>query len=251
MHYINSSVNYKFLLGYLRSPAKNMRATNNNTLEDWQIIKSVVNICVYGNGKSYFLWNNALAYYKKLNHLFEDIKSDTPKDYLYPCFITLCSATLEYSLNLIYALYCFRNFEYEDYHSQLKPYRKKHFKEKLTEFPYIISGGKLITNENSQEIKSLYELITKQNGLLHNSEKLRTFDVPDINASIINDKLVIPSENSQIRILLSAEDNIIDSITKEDCIRIGNAIFSFYKQILLPYVNDDELNICDFIKTKN
>ena len=168
-----------------------------------------------------------------------------------PCFITLCSATLEYSLNLIYALYCFRNFEYEDYHSQLKPYRKKHFKEKLTEFPYIISGGKLITNENSQEIKSLYELITKRNGLLHNSEKLRTFDVPDINASIINDKLVIPSENSQIRILLSAEDNIIDSITKEDCIRIGNAIFSFYKQILLPYVNDDELNICDFIKTKN
>ena len=93
MHYINSSVNYKFLLGYLRSPAKNMRATNNNTLEDWQIIKSVVNICVYGNGKSYFLWNNALAYYKKLNHLFEDIKSDTPKDYLPMFYNPLLSHT--------------------------------------------------------------------------------------------------------------------------------------------------------------
>ena len=222
---------------------------NDNILEDWQIIKSVINICVSGNGQSYFLWNNALAYYKKLNHLFEDIKSDTPKDYLYPCFITLCSATLEYSLNLIYALYCFRHFEYEDYHSQLKPYRKKHFKEKLTEFPYIISGGKLIVNEDSQNIKSLYELIKKRNGLLHNSEKLQTLDVPDINASIINDKLVIPSENSQIRILLSPEDNIIDSITKNDCIRIGNAIFSFYEQVMLPYVNDDVLNICDFIKS--
>lgn len=222
---------------------------NDNILEDWQIIKSVINICVSGNGQSYFLWNNALAYYKKLNHLFEDIKSDTPKDYLYPCFITLCSATLEYSLNLIYALYCFRHFEYEDYHSHLKPYRKKHFKEKLAEFPYIISEGKLIVNEDSQNIKSLYELIKKRNGLLHNSEKLQTLDVPDINASIINDKLVIPSENSQIRILLSPEDNIIDSITKGDCIRIGNAIFSFYEQVMLPYVNDDVLNICDFIKS--
>lgn len=66
-----------------------------------------------------------------------------------------------------------------------------------------------------------------------------------------NNLKCVPVFNSQIRILLSAEDNIIDSITKEDCIRIGNAIFSFYKQILLPYVNDDELNICDFIKTKN
>ena len=53
-----------------------MRATNNNILGDWQIIKSVAKICVYGNGKSYFLWNNALAYYKKLNHLFEDLKND-------------------------------------------------------------------------------------------------------------------------------------------------------------------------------
>ena len=228
-----------------------MRATNNNILGDWQIIKSVAKICVYGNGKSYFLWNNALAYYKKLNHLFEDIKSDTPKDYLYPCFITLCSATLEYSLNLIYVLYCFRHFEYEDYKSYLETYRNMCFKNKLFMFPYIISEGKLIINEDSQEIKSLYELITKRNGLLHNSEKLRTFDVPDINASIINDKLVIPSENSQIHILLSAEDNIIDSITKDDCIRIGNVIFSFYKQILHPYVNEDELNICDFIKSKN
>ena len=163
-----------------------MRATNNNILGDWQIIKSVAKICVYGNGKSYFLWNNALAYYKKLNHLFEDIKSDTPKDYLYPCFITLCSATLEYSLNLIYVLYCFRHFEYEDYKSYLETYRNMCFKNKLFMFPYIISEGKLIINEDSQEIKSLYELITKRNGLLHNSEKLRTFDVPDINASIIN-----------------------------------------------------------------
>ncbi len=222
---------------------------NDNTLEDWQIIKSVINICVSGNGQSYFLWNNALAYYKKLNHLFEDIKSDTPKDYLYPCFITLCSATLEYSLNLIYALYCFRHFEYEDYKSYIETYGNMRFKHKLFMFPYIISGGKLITNKDSQEFKSLHELITKRNGLLHNSEKLRTFNVPDINASIINDKLFVPIENSQIHFSISVEDNIIDSITKGDCIRIGNAIFSFYEQVILPYVNDDVLNICDFIKS--
>ena len=173
---------------------------NDIILEDWQIIKSVINICVSGNGQSYFLWNNALAYYKKLNHLFEDIKSDTPKDYLYPCFITLCSATLEYSLNLIYALYCFRHFEYEDYKSYLETYGNMRFKHKLFMFPYIISEGKLIVNEDSQNIKSLYELIKKRNGLLHNSEKLQTLDVPDINASIVNDKLVIPSEISEFEL---------------------------------------------------
>lgn len=107
----------------------------------------------------------------------------------------------------------------------------------------------MIINEDSQEIKSLYELITKRNGLLHNSEKLRTFDVSDINASIINDKLFVPIENSQIDFSISVEDNIIDSITKGDCIRIGNAMISFYEQVILPYVNGDELNICDFIKS--
>lgn len=223
---------------------------NNNTLKDDCIINSVVNICLYGNDKSYFLWNNALAYYKKLNNLFEDIKSDTPKDYLYPCFITLCSATLEYSLNLIYALYCFRHFEYEDYKSYLETYKNMRFKNKLFMFPYIISEGKLITNEDSQEIKSLFELITKRNGLLHNSEKLRTFDGPDINASIVDDKLFVPTKNWQIQFSISVEDNIIDTITKDNCIRIGNAIFSFYEQIMLPYVNYNELNICDFIKAK-
>lgn len=227
---------------------KNTKNINDNILEDWRIVKSMGKICVYGDGKNYFLWNNALSYYQKLNHLFEDIKSDTPKDYLYPCFITLCSATLEYSLNLIYAIYCFRHFEYEDYKSYLETYINMRFKNKLFMFPYIISEGQLITNEDSQEIKSLYELITKRNGLLHNSEKLRTFDVPDINASIINDKLFVPIENSQIHFSIPVEDNIIDSITKGDCIRIGDAIFSFYEQVILPYVNDDELNICDFIK---
>lgn len=225
-----------------------MKKTNDNILENWRIISSSIKMCIYGSGKSYFLWNNALAYYKRLNNLFEDIKSDTPKDYLYPCFITLCSATLEYSLNLIYALYCFRHFEYEDYKSYLETYRNMRFKNKLFMFPYITSEGKLIINEDSQEIKSLYELIAMRNGLLHNSEKLQTFDIPDINASIIDDKLVIPIENSKIHFSLSVEDNVIDSITKGDCIRIGNAIFLFYEQIMLPYVNDDELNICDFIK---
>lgn len=123
-----------------REEFKNM---NDNILEDWRIIKSVIKICVYGNGKNYFLWNNAPAYYKKLNHLFEDIKSDTPKDYLYPCFITLCSATLEYSLNLIYALYCFRHFEYEDYKSYLETYRNMRFKNKLFMFPYNYIGREI------------------------------------------------------------------------------------------------------------
>ncbi len=207
-----------------------------------------IRCCLYGKGKSYYLWNNAQSYYKKLGNAFEDINSDIEKDYLYPSFIALCSATLEYSLNFMYALYCFRHFEYENYQTYLDSYKNMRFKNKLFMLPYILSEGKFMTNEDYVSIKLLYDLISKRNALLHNSEKLKIFDFPDLKASIIDNNLFVPIENCQVEFSISAEDNIIDSINKDDCIKIGNAMFDFCQQIIIPYINQDELAICYFVK---
>ena len=59
--------------------------------------------------------------------------------------------------------------------------------------------------------------------------------------------LYIPIKYSQVEFSLSVEDNIIDTITKENCIDIGNAMFAFYQQIMIPFINDGELNICEFV----
>lgn len=51
-------------------------------------------ICLSGNDKSYYLWNNAQKYYDKLNHALEDIKEEEqPASYLisvlYRCHLQL------------------------------------------------------------------------------------------------------------------------------------------------------------------
>lgn len=201
-----------------------------------------------GKGTSYFLWNNVQSYYEKLEHAFTDIISDVPKDYLYPCFITLSSATLEYSLNFMYALYCFQHFEYDKYQIYLDTYRNMRFKNKLFMLPYILSHGAMVINEDSETIKALCKLISKRNALLHNSEKLQQFDSPDIGATLIGNNIAIPIENTDIHFTISVEDKIIDSITKEDCVQIGNAMLSFYKHVIYPYVNNHGIKACDCIK---
>ncbi len=211
---------------------------------------SIMRCCLHGNDKSYYLWNNAESYYTKLRHVLDDIMADTQKDYLYFTFVALSSATLEYSLNLLYAFYCFHQFDYEQYKLYLETYKNMRFKNKLFMLPYILSNGKWVINENCKFVKTLDDLIKKRNGLLHNSEKLHVFDFQDIHASIIDDKLYVPIEYSQVEFSLSVEDNIIDTITKENCMDIGNAMFAFYQQILIPFINDGALNICEFIIAK-
>ena len=208
---------------------------------------SIMRCCLYGNDKSYYLWNNAKSYYTKLSHVLDDIIVDTQKDYLYFTFITLSSATLEYSLNLLYAFYCFHQFDYKQYKVYMETYKNMRFTNKLFMLPYILSNGRWVINEGCKFVMALDDLIKKRNGLLHNSEKLHEFDFPDTHASIIDDKLYIPIKYSQVEFSLSVEDNIIDTITKENCIDIGNAMFAFYQQIMIPFINDGELNICEFV----
>lgn len=216
--------------------------------KDLEELPSAVFVSIlYGNDKSYYLWNNSKSYYEKLDHALDDIIDNVDKDYLYFSFISLCSATLEYSLNFLYAYYCYNEFSFEMYKSYLDIYTKMNFKSKLFILPYILSQGKYVTNDRCKYFKALCDLIKKRNGLLHNSEKMYEYDFPDIHSIIQGNNLLVPVEYSKVEIILSVEDNLINSITKEDCISVGNAMLAFYKYIMIPYVNHGKLEECDFI----
>ena len=68
--------------------------------------------CNLMGGESYALVNNVDEYNNKLDALIEDIKQGKGKscDYLYFAFVSLASATLEYSLNFMLAAYCFKKY---------------------------------------------------------------------------------------------------------------------------------------------
>lgn len=68
-----------------------------------------------GIGKSYILENGTETYYKKLRAAYTDIQNGKETEYLFFGFFTLCSATLEYSLNYILTNHCLNEFGFDKY----------------------------------------------------------------------------------------------------------------------------------------
>ena len=193
-------------------------------------------------GESYILVNNVRDYYKQLESILEDVKSDTPSNYLHFGFIALASATLEFSLNFMLAVYCFEKFKYPTYNRYLRIYKGISFREKLFVLPQLISEGKYVTNEDNNTIKALYELIKFRNELLHNSENVQTFVFPDLGAMIVDDNLCIPLDNTDDGVIdfnFEIKDSLITSLTKEQCIRIGDALLHYRDAIMTPFLNHE------------
>ena len=163
-------------------------------LSDKDMPSAFQSLCLYGNGKSHNLCNNTEAYYDKLKQALSDIENDNTSDYLNFSFVALSSATLEYSLNFLYALYCFNKFHLQQYKSYLDVYKNVRFRGKLFILPHVLSEGKLAINEDCKYVKFLYELIYNRNGLLHDSEEIKEFDFPDIHAQEVAGGLFIPLE---------------------------------------------------------
>lgn len=219
-----------------------------NKEENMQSI-AFLKICLSGNDKSYYLWNNAQKYYDKLNHALEDIKKEEqPASYLYFSFISLSSATLEYSLNLLYAMYFFNKFGVPLYKRYLESHKSISFRNKLFILPHVLSEGKLVINENCRYVESLNTLISIRNDLLHNSEKAQEFEFPDIHAIVEGNNLIVPIEYAQVEWEISPKDNAIESLNKKLCIEVGEAMSSFYKMVLVPYIDFGTLEENDFIR---
>lgn len=182
-------------------------------------------ISVDGADKSYILWNGTESYYKKLRAAYLDIKGDKESEYLYFGFFTLCSATLEFSLNFILTDYCLSHFGHDNYKQYAEGYINLPFPKKLLMIPTIISHGQYTFDKNNSSFKSLLELITLRNRILHNKEFLKEFDSPPLNGDL---------GQETIEFELPIEPNYIDTLTKDLCLRFGDALGKFKTCLMTP-----------------
>lgn len=198
-------------------------------------------LCLMGDDKSYILQNNTDLYYSKLENALHDIKQGKQSDYLYFAFISLASATLEFSLNYILAVHCFNRFTGTNYRSYLDAYTKIGFKNKLLILPQIISNGEFLLDENSKTIKTLYELISLRNKLLHNNEYAQDINFPKLDSFMSDETLLILTDNPIIEFQFSKNDNIINTIDKEQCIKIGESLIDFKDKVMTPYLSASKI----------
>lgn len=202
-----------------------------------EIISSRMTLSLTG-GNSYILVNNAEEYYRQLEDALFDIKNETPSSYLYFAFITLSSATLEYSLNLIVAWYYFDKYHYPECNRYIKAYmeeyKKQAFKTKLSFVPTLVSEGEYILNRKNRFVVSLEKMISIRNNLLHNKEKIQVFASPDLGAKVMDGGIWVPIENAEFSFQIETIDNVIKTLSKDICVEIGEAMLEFKRQILNP-----------------
>ncbi|MGC4035856.1 MAG: hypothetical protein QM764_07835 [Chitinophagaceae bacterium] len=179
---------------------------------------------VDGKGKSYFLANRTETYYSKLKAAYIDIQQNKKSEYLYVGFFTLCSATLEYSLNYILTNHCLTQFGLEKCKTYAEGYISLPLKKKLLITANVISYGSLTFNEMHPSAKALFEMITLRNRILHNKEFLTEVNIPV-------DKFW---ENDEFEFSIPLEENHIDTLTKERCLNFGKAIEDFKNYVMTP-----------------
>lgn len=211
--------------------------------------------CNLKGGESYALVNNVDEYNNKLDALIEDIRQGKGKscDYLYFAFVSLASATLEYSLNFMLAVYCFKKFNYPRYENHLKSYIDISLKTKIEITPEIVSDGEYVIRNDIPTLQCLKELVDKRNKLMHNSKavKVTRFNFPNTNAKIIDDGVFIPidsvNDDGTIDFSIDSEDNVITTISAQWCIRMGNAIRNYRDEIVTPFLIHNSLEVNDLL----
>ena len=168
--------------------------------------------------------------YKKLRVAYTDIHGDKTSEYLFFGFFTLCAATLEYSLNYLLTDYCVYQFGPERYKTYAEGYINLSFYKKLTTTPHILSNGQFSIDENNSSYKTLAELITIRNRILHNKEFLKEFDFPSLNSD---------DKKETIEFEIKIEPNHIETLAKDKCLTFGNALGDFKRYIMTPWINHE------------
>ncbi len=200
--------------------------------------------CNLLGGESYALVNNVDEYYKRLESLLDDIKRGKGEtcDYLYFAFVSLASATLEYSLNLVLSIHCFEKYNYPMYERHIKSFLDINFTTKIEITPEIVSEGELTIKKDVPTLQNLKELADKRNKLLHNSKavKIQTFDFPDTGAEIKDGCVFVPldalKDDGLLEFKFELEENVITTLTSKWCVRIGNAIQKYRDNIVTPFI---------------
>jgi len=213
-------------------------------MEKMQELQFKFSLCLNG-GKSYVLVNETDEYFIRLESALNDIKQGKGEecDYLFFAFVTLCSATLEYSLNLMLSVHCFNKYHVPLYLDRLQDYENYHFRDKIIKTPSIVSGGKFVVNDKSLPIKRLTKLVNKRNLLLHNSNfvKAQTFTSPNTHALMTEKGVFIPisslTNDLSLEIPIRIRNNDVTSLSAEWCIEVGEALLQYRKCVISPFLS--------------
>ena len=191
-----------------------------NKIESEGMAKLILSCNLMG-GESYALVNNVDEYYARLEVLLEDVKQGKGEscNYLYFAFVSLASATLEYSLNFMLAVHCFMKYHFPRYEKHLEPLLKIKFAPKIEITPEIVSEGKYTIKKDVPTLQCLKEFVDKRNSLMHNSKavKVQKFDFPNTGAVEVVGGVFIPqdalNDDYTLEFSFDSVDNAITSLS--------------------------------------
>lgn len=212
--------------------------------------------CNLMGGESYALVNNVDEYYFRLETLLEDIKQGKGEscNYLFFAFVSLASATLEYSLNFILAVHCFIKYHFHMYEKHLQPFLDLKFATKIEITPEIVSEGEYTIKKDVPALQCLKELVNKRNSLMHNSKavKIQKFDFPNTGAFESEKGVFIPkdalNDDYTLEFPLAIEENSITTLSSKWCTRMGNAILTYRDSVVVPFLTQSRLSENNLLK---
>ncbi len=210
-------------------------------------------------GESYALVNDVDEYYSRLETLLDDIKQGKGEscNYLYFAFVTLASATLEYSLNLMLALHCFRKFHVPMYEEHLQAFLDIKFAPKIEITPEIVSEGKYSIKKDVPTLQQLKELVDKRHSIMHNSKavKVQKFDSPNMGSCVLDGKICMPvdslNDDGTLDFHFESKDNAITTLKAKWCLRMGDAILKYRDYVVNPYLTLFELKENELLELCN
>lgn len=210
-------------------------------------------------GESYALVNDVDEYYSRLKTLLDDIKQGKGEscNYLYFAFVTLASATLEYSLNLMLALHCFRKFHVPMYEEHLQAFLDIKFAPKIEITPEIVSEGKYSIKKDVPTLQQLKELVDKRHSIMHNSKavKVQKFDSPNMGSCVLDGKICMPvdslNDDGTLDFHFESKDNAITTLKAKWCLRMGDAILKYRDYVVNPYLTLFELKENELLELCN
>lgn len=225
-----------------------------NKIESEGMAKLILSCNLMG-GESYALVNNVDEYYARLEVLLEDVKQGKGEscNYLYFAFVSLASATLEYSLNFMLAVHCFMKYHFPRYEKHLEPLLKIKFAPKIEITPEIVSEGKYTIKKDVPTLQCLKEFVDKRNSLMHNSKavKVQKFDFPNTGAVEVEGGVFIPqdalNDDYTLEFSFDSVDNAITSLSSKWCIRMGDAILTYRDSVITPFLTQSGLKENDLL----
>ena len=178
------------------------------------------------DGNNYYHLDDTEMYYRNLEGVYNYVKSEHDLSYMNFAYVALCSGTLEASLNYIIFHYYINEFGPINYRNYTDSLINIGFKNKLHTIPNIVTKSKYHFNPKSFTIKTLEELISLRNKVLHKKPLLQKteFDL---------DKDVKPGAEMTLKI-----SNHIELITKNECHNFHKAILNFRDEFMIPFLEN-------------